>query len=689
MAEIQDKKKLFEQYVANRTEILEKEKNYFNSINCNSEGGEGRIYVMKNDIIKIFDKQAVDTNLKGKKIVALMRLGLALPKNHRFALPYKLVVEFDKKLNKVEPIGFRMKKIEGKEFAILNGKKACKDYGVSLKKILEMLLVIKYDLHVLHKFGIIVGDLNERNILFETNKNLTPHIIDCDSWSIKVDGNHYPCQVIMPSYQDPLMKFENKKAIFTRETDNFSFMLMAFKMLTRMSPFAGTHPAYPNLTPEERIKIGAHIIGVKGAGLPKNIRNFNIISTDLLKLFKSFFEGKTRYFSNEFEEFYGNLKQCNKCGEQFWRGRGDCPCCGSSNTEDIETFFDANKIYNNLKIVEENVKVEKVESEAEVKKRMENLELVETEKEDDIKRLLVNGKYLTIDNKVYNRKNLIFDLNKLNNEKINKLLEEPENIKNIIINNAKLDEKSVIVYIEFKDDCHIFKGDKSYIVPLWTNFENNYKSRISEYRNNSIILVDNKFAVMEYETTNLGNKTKFIFKGKITDYLHSFNVNGDIVKLLIYDASKKYLLNIININSTDKIKSVEVKPSIKFDNVVAEYDNNTNFTAILFENTSNIIGLLDKSNLKVYANDSLVIDSDKHINDFKEPIKRFYLVNQYLYFSMKNKIKILKLKQNRVEEKDIKVENLTSEDIVYPENRKFERYTDKSSSILIIKEKEN
>ena len=510
---VKDKKKIFEQYVTNRTEILEKEKNYFNSINCNSEGGEGKIYVMQNDIIKIFDKQAVDVKLKGRKIIALMRLGLALPKNHRFALPYKFIVEYDKKTNKVEPIGFRMKKIDGKEFAILNGKKACKDYNVTLKKILEMLLIIKYDLHVLHKFGIIVGDLNERNILFETNSNLTPHIIDCDSWSITVDGNHYPCQVIMPSYQDPLMKFKDKKAIFTRETDNFSFMLMAFKMLTRMSPFAGTHPKFPDLTPEERIVKGAHIIGVKGALLPKNVRNFNVISTDLLKLFKDFFEGKTRYFGNELEEFYGNLKQCNKCGEQFWRGRGDCPCCGSSNTTDIETFFDANKIYSDLKITNETVKVEKVESEVEVKKKLEKIELIETEIENNIKQLLVDGKYLTKDNKLYNRKKLIFDLNNLNNEKINKLLEDNEKIRNIIVY-----DNNKTVAIEYENDCHIFKGDKSYKIPLCSTFENKYKSRISEYKSDSIVLIDNNFMVSEYKTTNIGNKTTFIFKCKIAEY---------------------------------------------------------------------------------------------------------------------------------------------------------------------------
>lgn len=686
MSENIDKRKKFEQYVANRTEILEKEKNYFNSINCNSEGGEGRIYIMQNDIIKIFDKQAVNTNLKGRKIVALMRLGLALPKNHRFALPDKLIVEFDRKANKVEPIGFRMKKIEGKEFAILNGKKACKDYNVTLKKILEMLLVIKYDLHVLHKFGIIVGDLNERNILFEANKALTPHIIDCDSWSIRVDGNHYPCQVIMPSYQDPLMKFENKKAIFTRETDNFSFMLMAFKMLTRMSPFAGTHPKHPDLTPEDRIKIGAHIIGVKGAGLPKNIRNFNIISTDLLKLFKDFFEGKTRYFNNEFEEFYGNLKECKKCGEQFWRGRGDCPCCGSSNTVDIETFFDANKIYSDLKVTDQAIKVEKVEPEAEVKKRLEKIELTEIEKEDNIKCLLVDGKYLTNDNKVFKRKNLIMDLNDLNNDKLNKLLENPQNIRNIIVYNLKTNSP-ITVAVEYENDCHIFRGDKSYKIPLFSSFENKYKSRISEYKSDSIIIVDNKFAVMEYKTTNIGNKTTFLFKNKITENLHSFNVSNNLLKVITYNASNKYTLNLINLNDINKIKNIPIETKIKFNNVVAEYDSNTNFVAILFENTDNIVGLLDKSNLKVYMNDSLIINSDKHINDFKEPIKRFYLNNQYLYIPMKDKIKIVRLKQNKIEEKDLKAKDIvTSEDMVYSENKKFERYTNTSSSLLIIKE---
>lgn len=680
-----EKMEKFKQYVASRTEVLEKDKNYFNSINCNSEGGEGKIYQMENGIIKIFDKQAVNVNLKGRKIVALMRLGLALPKNHRFALPYKLIVEHDKKTNSLEPIGFRMNKIEGKEFAILNGRKACQKYNVSLKKILEMLLIIKYDLHVLHKFGIIVGDLNERNILFETNGSLTPHIIDCDSWSIRIDGNHYPCQVIMPSYQDPQMKFKDKKAVFTRETDNFSFMLMAFKMLTRMSPFAGTHPQHKDLTPEERIKIGAHVIGVKGAGLPKNIRNFNIISTDLLKLFKDFFEGKTRYFNNEFEEFYGNLKECKKCGEQFWRGRGDCPCCGSSNTVDIETFFDANKIYNGLKVTDEKIVVEKVETIEEKKKKFDKMEFVETDKEDNIKRLLVNGKYLTNDNKLYFRKNLLFDFSTINNEKINNLLENSEKIRNIVVNNNKLKELAIIA-IEYEDDCYIFKGDKNYQIPLWNNFNNENKSRISEYKSDSIVLVDNKFAVMEYKTTNIGNKTKFIFKGKITDYFHSFSINNDIMKIITYNPSNKYKMDIVNINKIENTKSVKIDSSIDFNNVVVEYDNETGFVAILFEKTGNLVGLLDKSNLKVYLNDNLLIDSDKHINDFKEPIKSFCLNKNFIYIPMKDKVKLIKLKKPNIEEKDVKALGVTSEDVIFSENKKFEKYSNTSSSLLTIKE---
>ena len=99
------------------------------------------------------------------------------------------------------------------------------------------------------------------------------------------------------------------------------------------------------------------------------------------------------------------------------------------------------------------------------------------------------------------------------------------------------------------------------------------------------------------------------------------------------------------------------------------------------------MGLMDKSNLKVYMNDTLVIDSDKHINDFKEPIKRFNLDKQYIYIPMKDKIKILKLKQNKVDEKDLKAKDIiTTEDVIYSENQKFEKYSKNSSSLLVIKQ---
>lgn len=310
-----------------KNQFISIERNFFNDLNPISEGGEAKCYEIEKGILcKIYSNKNKKYLIeKGKQLYSLLKLQESLTKNKRLVIPKKIILtKYTKNENKklYYPIGIVMKKIEGFNIPDLNNKEFSLSINANLKNILKMLLYMKKDIEFLHENGIVIGDLNENNFIIKNKNNeFIPYMIDCDSWQI---GDN-KCKVIMPMYKDPNMIGTD----FDINTDNFAFMLIAAKVLLRIHPFAGTHLEYKFKTPEQRIPLKAHIIGKKNIILPKNVRNFNMLSDNLLKLFVKFFEGETRIIDNSFEDLYENLSYCKHCNDYFWSKREKCPICNS------------------------------------------------------------------------------------------------------------------------------------------------------------------------------------------------------------------------------------------------------------------------------------------------------------------------------------------------------------------------
>lgn len=270
-----------------------------------TEGGEGYIYEYNGKIIKTF-KSHIDIAAKERKVNALMKT----------SLPKAVITPIDTVLDmRGRFIGYCMEKVSGEEFKRLSNRKFVTANNITTKDILELLIKVKSVLAEIHKQNIYVGDLNDQNILFDTAGNI--YLIDCDSWTVGGDK----CTVAMDLFKDPKLQADN----FSADTDNYAFMVLAWKSLTRVHPFGGT--VEPDMPILDRISKGISVIDRRNVKLPRLAKEWKGFSPDLVSEFKSVFEGGVRTLSGNMEDMLANLTQCKKDKEYYYSKFSSCPYC--------------------------------------------------------------------------------------------------------------------------------------------------------------------------------------------------------------------------------------------------------------------------------------------------------------------------------------------------------------------------
>lgn len=271
-----------------------------------AEGGEGIIFEKDGKIVKVY-KPHVNRIEKRKKIEFLM--SVALPRE--VVKPLELVFDEGGVF-----VGYLMDKVCGEELRQLSNKKTIKSLNVKMRDILKVLVSVKTVIQALHSLQIVVGDLNDCNILFDSNFDV--HFIDVDSWSIPGAS----CNVCVDSFKDPLLVGDK----FTVTTDCYAFAVMSFKSLTKMHPFGGT--MIPDVSLVERMQRGISVIDSSSVVIPRTIASWHFIPPKLLKQMKGIFElGKRALLSDNLDEFYNNLTLCKKDNEYYYSKFSVCPYC--------------------------------------------------------------------------------------------------------------------------------------------------------------------------------------------------------------------------------------------------------------------------------------------------------------------------------------------------------------------------
>lgn len=494
-----------------------------NSLQMLAEGGEGIIYENSSTpgkVIKIY-KSHIDMNSKEKKIKSLIAKNLP---SHIIS-PTEIVYD---KHNKF--IGYEMRKISGEDFKKLSNKKYITANKISSRDILSMIIKIKDTLDELHAKNIFIGDLNDQNILFDSNYNV--YFIDCDSWTI--DDEH--CTVAMDLFKDPLLKGDN----FNRDTDTYSFAILAWKSLTRIHPFGGT--MNPDIDILDRMIKGISVIDNPKVKVPRTINSWKNLSPDLISGFKNIFENKSRSFKAEFDELSKNFVLCNNHGDYYYSKYNSCPICDA-----------AAKIL--IKPISQGV--------------MKGLTLIPKLKEDQIDIVLDLYSYIDKSGNVVNmkyNKTTKFDsgfLYYFTNEAI--IIDSLTSFEIITLSKRYLFEKRFKSNIVVRDNDVYYIDRKGSLIKSTIMKQGNSIQKISDCSNSAYFeVVDNHWCII-----NLYDEKIII---NIDGYNTEIKYNNGIVNYGIhYDTKSNLWLIILENNSGEFRTIVMYNKGISFDDTRIKY----------------------------------------------------------------------------------------------------------------------
>ncbi len=238
---------------------------------------------------------------------------------HYVVTPEELAVDRKRKI-----LGYTMQFIEGAEVLLRYGDKGFRQAGISNGDVAALFRNLHETLEGLHKAGVIVGDLNDLNVLV---KEHGAYFIDADSYQF----GRYPCRVYTEKFLDPLLVDPGSNMIvparpYNEEADWYAFCLMLMQSLLFVGPYGGVYQPKDrnkriphNVRPLHRITV--FVAEVK---YPKVALHYKVLPDDLLDyLFDVFKRDKRGAFPTALLDM--DWKTCEVCG--LVHARPVCPDC--------------------------------------------------------------------------------------------------------------------------------------------------------------------------------------------------------------------------------------------------------------------------------------------------------------------------------------------------------------------------
>ncbi len=202
--------------------------------------------------------------------------------------------------------------------------------------------------HRVHEAGIVVGDLNESNVLVSPSAMVK--LIDVDSFHVRVNGELHPCQVGKAELTPPeLQGLSLHQRERTSNHDNFGLAVLIFQCLVfGRHPFAGRpKEGFEGLTLEEAIVGGDYPFGARATRLdtPPYL-NINWLPSEIRELFDRAFDPSVAARPTALEwfealrELEGRLTTCQfNPSHVHWSGATPCPWCELENRWNIPLFI--------------------------------------------------------------------------------------------------------------------------------------------------------------------------------------------------------------------------------------------------------------------------------------------------------------------------------------------------------------
>ena len=307
------------------------------------EGGEGRVYRYGADLaVKVFTQPSA---ARAAKLRAFPR-----------GLPASVVAPLELALDSGgDVVGYTMKRVDGAADLARLGQRKWRAGRASNADVLGVMRALATTVADLHARGIIVGDLNDGNVVITTsagasaaaasaalasagasaaasaalaNASAAAVLANANAarpWLIDADSMHlpgHPCVVAHERFLDP--RFYGRDltlgGVFTRETDWYALAVMAFSSLLYIHPYGGAHAAQPTLLRRAEARLSALRSDVK---LPSFAARPEVLGDDALAWFEHVFEKDLR------EPLPPSLLDARfttcSCGAEHARVR--CPVC--------------------------------------------------------------------------------------------------------------------------------------------------------------------------------------------------------------------------------------------------------------------------------------------------------------------------------------------------------------------------
>ena len=282
-------------------------------------GGEAVVFKYKNSGIKIYHDP---TPARAAKLSDLLQFANTLPPE--VVAPRQPV--FDMAGQQI--VGFSMELAPDKALPLshLRNKAYRATYGFNNRQVAELFLAMHTILSRLHAAGVVIGDFNELNVLFEAAR---PVLIDVDSYQF----GPYACPVATEACLDPKLYGLDlaAKPVFRPEHDWYSFAVLLFRSLLLAHPYGGNHPQVKKLT--ERAGQGVFIFS-DNITYPKIALSPWLLSDELGQVFHEIFAKQKRevFPLPVLGSFLQGLAECPVCREWYPAQRRNCPLCQPAAT---------------------------------------------------------------------------------------------------------------------------------------------------------------------------------------------------------------------------------------------------------------------------------------------------------------------------------------------------------------------
>ena len=312
------------------------------------QGGEGAVWDIPNQptlVAKVYHKPLLpERAMKIRAMAGMDGIGLKL----LTAWPVGLL-----KQNGVGPIGLLLPKVAGAKdiHELYNPKSRRSEFQrADWRFLIRAAGNTSRAFAAVHHARCVIGDVNHGSILVAPDA--TVKLIDCDSFQVAANGQHYLCEVGVDTYTPPELQGRSFKGIVRTENhDNFGLAVLVFLlMFMGRHPFAGRYSGHGDMPIAKAIEEIRFPYGIQRAQVlmsqPPGTPPLSIVGPEMGVLFERAFSRSVitagrptaREWMAALEQLEKNVTQCRSNSAHWHHKATTCPWCAMEGVTGVALF---------------------------------------------------------------------------------------------------------------------------------------------------------------------------------------------------------------------------------------------------------------------------------------------------------------------------------------------------------------